>query len=166
MTKAELIERIARSRNLPSDITKKDIDRIVTLAFEEIAAYFSRAKVTRSQSPRFSFPRFGTFTKKRRPARRGVHPRTLEPMQIDACYSIDFRCSGELREAMNGARIEDANTPKRAKARGRAAAPEVERAPVPLADDAQLDPLADGDALPAAPMARVRAGGGTRARTG
>jgi nucleoid DNA-binding protein len=165
MTKAELIERIARSRNLPSDITKKDIDRIVTLAFEEIAAYFSRAKVTRSQSPRFSFPRFGTFTKKRRPARRGVHPRTLEPMQIDACYSIDFRCSGELREAMNGARIEDATTPKRVKGRA-AATPAVERAPVPLADEPQLDPLADGDALPAAPMARVRAGGGTRARTG
>lgn len=166
MTKAELIERIARSRNLPSDITKKDIDRIVTLAFEEIAAYFSRAKVTRSQSPRFSFPRFGTFTKKRRPARRGVHPRTLEPMQIDACYSIDFRCSSELREAMNGARLEDASAPKRAKARGRDVAAEAERTPVAIADDAQLDASSDADALPAAPMARVRASGATRARTG
>ncbi len=165
MTKAELIERIARSRNLPSDITKKDIDRIVTLAFEEIAAYFSRAKVTRSQSPRFSFPRFGTFTKKRRPARRGVHPRTLEPMQIDACYSIDFRCSSELREAMNGARIEDAGAPKRAKAR-RTSAAVVEGPALPVAADAGLDARVEADALPAAPMARVRATGGTRARTG
>ena len=163
MTKAELIERIARSRNLPSDITKKDIDRIVTLAFEEIASYFSRAKVTRSQSPRFSFPRFGTFTKKRRPARRGVHPRTLEPMQIDACYSIDFRPSSELREAMNGARIEDAATPKRARAAARAVAAATVS---PLPDDATVETLAEGDALPAAPLARVRAGTGSRARTG
>jgi nucleoid DNA-binding protein len=163
MTKAELIERIARSRNLPSDITKKDIDRIVTLAFDEIAAYFARAKVTRSQVPRFAFPRFGTFTKKRRPARRGVHPRTLEPMQIDACYSIDFRPSSELREMMNNPRIEDAATPKRARAAARAVA--AASAPA-LPDDAVHEPLAEGDALPAAPMARVRAGAGSRARTG
>jgi DNA-binding protein HU-beta len=163
MTKAELIERIARSRNLPSDITKKDIDRIVTLAFEEIASYFSRAKVTRSQSPRFSFPRFGTFTKKRRPARRGVHPRTLEPMQIDACYSIDFRPSSELREAMNGARIEDAAAPKRARAAARAIPAEIAS---PVRDDAAIETLAEGDALPAAPLARVRPGAGSRARTG
>jgi DNA-binding protein HU-beta len=163
MTKAELIERIARSRNLPSDITKKDIDRIVTLAFEEIAAYFSRAKVTRAQSPRFSFPRFGTFTKKRRPARRGVNPRTLEPMQIDACYSIDFRASSELREAMNAARIEDGGAKR---ARGRGAQPDADRGAVQLADDVALEPIGDREALPAAPMARVRAGAGSRARTG
>ena len=163
MTKAELIERIARSRNLPSDITKKDIDRIVTLAFEEIAGYFAHAKVTRSQSPRFSFPRFGTFTKKRRPARRGVHPRTLEPMQIDACYSIDFRPSSELREAMNAARIEDAATPKRARAAARAVSADTAS---PLPEDAALATLSEGDALPAAPLARVRAGAGSRARTG
>ena len=166
MTKAELIERIARARTLPADITKKDIDRIVTLAFEEIAGYFARAKVTRSQSPRFSFPHFGTFSKKRRPARRGVHPRTLEPMQIDAFYSLDFRPSSELRDAMNGARVDEAATPKRA--RGRAAAP-VESNGNALRvgeDDAVLETLADGDALPPAPMARVRAGAGSRARTG
>lgn len=168
MTKAELIERIARARTLPPDITKKDIDRIVTLAFEEIAGYFARAKVTRSQSPRFSFPRFGTFSKKRRPARRGVHPRTLEPMQIDAFYSLDFRPSSELRDAMNGARVDEAATPKRARARGRAAAA-IEPNGNALRvgdDDVVLDTLADGDALPAAPMARVRAGAGSRARTG
>ncbi|HET6585315.1 MAG TPA: HU family DNA-binding protein [Nannocystaceae bacterium] len=166
MTKAELIERIARARTLPTDITKKDIDRIVTLAFEEIAGYFARAKVTRSQSPRFSFPRFGTFSKKRRPARRGVHPRTLEPMQIDAFYSLDFRPSSELRDAMNGARVDEAATPKRA--RGRApAAIEPKVGALRVGDDeVALETLADGDALPAAPMARVRAGAGSRARTG
>jgi|GEM_PF-168735 len=103
MTKAELIERIARSRNLPPDITKKDIAAILGIAFEELATYFAKAKVTRSSSPRFTFPRFGTFTKKKRPARRGVNPRTLEPMQIDASCTVDFKASKELRDQMNGA---------------------------------------------------------------
>lgn len=101
MTKAELIERIARSRDLPPDISKKLIGQILGVAFDELASYFARARVTRSQSPRFTFPRFGTFTKKRRSARRGVNPRTLEPIQIEACNTIDFKASRELREAMN-----------------------------------------------------------------
>lgn len=103
MTKAELIERIARSRNLPPDVTKKDIAAILGIAFEELATYFAKAKVTRTASPRFTFPRFGTFTKKKRPARRGVNPRTLEPMQIDASCTVDFKASKELRDQMNGA---------------------------------------------------------------
>ncbi|MBV1861901.1 MAG: HU family DNA-binding protein [Nannocystaceae bacterium] len=102
MTKAELIERIARSRNLPPDITKKDIAAILGIAFEELAMYFAKAKVTRTAAPRFTFPRFGTFTKKKRPARRGVNPRTLEPMQIDASCTVDFKASKELRDQMNG----------------------------------------------------------------
>lgn len=101
MTKAELIDRIARSRELPPDISKKLIGQILAVAFDELASYFARSRVTRSQSPRFTFPRFGTFTKKRRSARRGVNPRTLEPIQIEACNTLDFKASRELREGMN-----------------------------------------------------------------
>lgn len=112
MTKAELIERIARSRNLPPDITKKDIAAILGIAFEELSTYFAKAKVTRTTSPRFTFPRFGTFTKKKRPARRGVNPRTLEPMQIDASCTVDFKASKELRDQMNGAVAKAGKTAK------------------------------------------------------
>lgn len=107
MTKAELIDRIARSRDLPPDISKKLIGQILGIAFDELASYFARSRVTRSQSPRFTFPHFGTFTKKRRSARRGVNPRTLEPIQIEACNTIDFKVSRELREAMNPAKAGD-----------------------------------------------------------
>lgn len=107
MTKAELIERIARSRDLPPELSKKLIGQILTLAFDELAVYFSRTRVTRSSSPRFTFPRFGTFTKKRRSARRGVNPRTLEPITIEACDTVDFKASRELREAMNPGRSTD-----------------------------------------------------------
>ncbi|MGH1341227.1 MAG: HU family DNA-binding protein [Nannocystales bacterium] len=112
MTKAELIERIARSRNLPPDITKKDIAAILGIAFEELATYFAKAKVTRTSSPRFTFPRFGTFTKKKRPARRGVNPRTLEPMLIDASCTVDFKASKELRDQMNGTVAKTTKTTK------------------------------------------------------
>lgn len=101
MTKAELIEKLARSRDLPPDVTKKCIGQILDLAFEELGAYFVRAKVTRSQCPRFTFPGFGTFTKKKRSARQGVNPRTLEPMTIDAAYTIDFRPGAELKNNLN-----------------------------------------------------------------
>jgi len=101
MTKAELIEKIARNRDLPPDITKKCVQQILEIAFGEMAAYFVKAKVTRAQSPRFTFPGFGTFTKKKRSARKGVNPRTLEPMTIDAAFTIDFRPGVELRASLN-----------------------------------------------------------------
>lgn len=101
MTKAELIDRIARSRDLPPDVTKKVIAQILDIAFAELAGYFVRARVTRSTNPRFTFPKFGTFTKKRRSGRRGVNPRTLEPMEIEACDTVDFKPSAELKRLLN-----------------------------------------------------------------
>ncbi len=112
MTKAELIEKIARSRELPPDVTKKCIGQILDLAFEELGAYFVRARVTRSQCPRFTFPAFGTFTKKKRSARKGINPRTLEPMTIDAAYTIDFRPGAELRQNLNNTRSAPASATK------------------------------------------------------
>ncbi len=120
MTKAELIERIARSRNLPPDITKKDVAQILGIAFDELATYFAKTRVTRTTSPRFTFPRFGTFTKKKRSARRGVNPRTLEPMTIDAFCTLDFKASRELREQMNGARPAATGSKPKAKAKPKA----------------------------------------------
>ncbi len=121
MTKAELIERIARSRDLPPDLTKKDIALILGVAFEELATYFARTKVTRASSPRFTFPHFGTFTKKRRSARRGVNPRTLEPMEIEAFDTVDFKASKELRESMNPGDAAASKTGRRGKTSAKSA---------------------------------------------
>jgi DNA-binding protein HU-beta len=122
MTKAELIERIARSRDLPPDTTKKCIAEILDIAFDELAAYFKRARITRTQSPRFTFPGFGTFTKKRRSARRGVNPRTLEPIEIEASYTLDFKPGSDLRAAMNpqrGATVKAGARKKKTAQKGR-----------------------------------------------
>jgi nucleoid DNA-binding protein len=103
MTKAELIARIARSRELPPDVTKKVIAKVLDLAFTELTAYFVRSRVTRASSPRFTYPKFGTFTKKQRSGRRGVNPRTLEPIEIEACETVDFKPSVELKRMLNDA---------------------------------------------------------------
>jgi nucleoid DNA-binding protein len=103
MTKAELIARIARSRELPPDVTKKVIAKVLDLAFTELTAYFVRSRVTRASSPRFTYPKFGTFTKKQRSGRRGVNPRTLEPIEIEACETVDFKPSIELKRMLNDA---------------------------------------------------------------
>lgn len=184
MTKAELIERISRSRDLPPDITKKCIADILDLAFEELATYFARAKVTRSQTPRFTFPGFGSFTKKKRSARRGVNPRTLQPIQIDASCTLDFKPSAVLRGAMNGGekpvrRKSRAGTngtsatkaapAKKKKTTTKRAAKSGRRTLTPRDEDAEIDALIDDDALfeedalalPASSMKRAR---GTTAR--
>jgi nucleoid DNA-binding protein len=104
MTKAELIDRIARgarSADLPPEVTKKVIVKILDLAFAELSAYFVRSRVTRTTVPRFTYPKFGTFTKKQRSGRRGVNPRTLEPMDIEACETVDFKPSVELKRQLN-----------------------------------------------------------------
>lgn len=101
MTKAELIDRIARNRDLPPEVTKKVIGKILDLAFTELSGYFVRTRVTRTNNPRFTFPKFGTFTKKQRSGRRGVNPRTLEPIEIEACDTVDFKPSVELKRQLN-----------------------------------------------------------------
>jgi DNA-binding protein HU-beta len=167
MTKAELIERIARSRDLPPDVSKKCIAEILDVAFEELAGYFVRSRVTRAQTPRFSFPGFGTFTKKRRSARRGVNPRTLEPMQIDASFTLDFRPSAELRDALNGrgrGAVKASSAPPEAPSRP--AGSGAKRRLAPRDEAAELDALIPddavfGDSLPAMPMQRARQAGRT-----
>lgn len=135
MTKAELIEKIARNRDLPPDITKKCVQQILEIAFGELSAYFVKARVTRAQSPRFTFPGFGTFTKKKRSARKGVNPRTLEPMTIDAAFTIDFRPGVELRASLN---VPAGKAPA---ARKRRASPAQLELQPPSVDPAELDEL-------------------------
>jgi len=164
MTKAELIEKIAKSRNLPPDVSKKLVQQILDLAFDELGTYFTRARVTKSQTPRFTYPGFGTFTKKQRRARKGVNPRTLEPMQIDASFTVDFKPGVELKRTLNGVTT-TARTKKKA-----VRAPQASETELPIRGlrsrdeieldsyDAEYDPSLFGDApaLPEPPMQRVR----------
>ena len=91
MTKQELIERIyenvsrtsgSRTRNATVDLTKKAVLQVVEAMFDELGDYFIKSRVTRSSAPKFTYPGFGTFTKRRRAARDVRNLQTGEKITI------------------------------------------------------------------------------------
>ena len=101
MTKQELVDRIYRMKGLPPETTKRTVALIIDAVFAEISDYFVKAKLTRIVSPRFNFPGFGTFTKRRRAERRGRNPRTKEPITIPPIVTLAFAPGQDLRELLN-----------------------------------------------------------------
>ncbi len=101
MTKQELIERVYRKRGGSSNLTKKAVAEIVDGVFAELGDYFIKARGTRARPPRFTYPGFGTFTKKRRAARTGRHPRSGEPIEIAAADTVSFALGSELKALIN-----------------------------------------------------------------
>ena len=89
MTKAELIDTIARSTDQP----KKQVASTLDLAFEQIARSIRKDK-------RFWVPGFGTFSVRRRRARPGYNPRTQSPMTIPAARTIGFRPAPKLKKGL------------------------------------------------------------------
>ncbi|HSR58797.1 MAG TPA: HU family DNA-binding protein [Candidatus Binataceae bacterium] len=89
MTKAELIESVARTVGQPKKLVAETIDA----TFEQIARSIKREK-------RFWVPGFGTFTVRRRRARPGFNPRTNAPMTIPAARSVGFRAAPELKKGL------------------------------------------------------------------
>jgi len=91
MTKAELIDVIASSKNLPEGLTKKAVTAVFDTAFEEI-----RKSV--KKEGKLTVPGFGTFTKKKRAAREGRNPQTGESIKIKASTTMTFRPAKDLKE--------------------------------------------------------------------
>ena len=89
MTKAELINAVAEK----SSLTKKDSDKAVTAVIDTITeALVNGDKV--------SLVGFGTFEVKDRAARKGINPRTKEPMPIPASKLPAFKAGKALKEAV------------------------------------------------------------------
>jgi len=91
MTKSELIQRLAE-RN--SHLYQRDVERIVSTVFDEIAAALSRGD-------RVELRGFGAFSVKRRGARMGRNPRTGESVQVGEKHIPFFKTGKELRERLN-----------------------------------------------------------------
>lgn len=100
MTKADLIERLAKRKDLPRELTKKALGQVVDALFMEVGDYFIRSRGGR-KSARLSYPRFGTFTKRRRNARLVRNPQTGENMMIPSSVTIVFAPGQDLREMLN-----------------------------------------------------------------
>jgi DNA-binding protein HU-beta len=89
MTKAELISAVAEKSNL----TKKDSEKAVTAVIDSI----TEALV---EGEKVSLVGFGTFEVKSRAARKGINPRTKEPMPIPASKLPAFKAGKALKESV------------------------------------------------------------------
>lgn len=89
MTKAELIETVARTTHLE----KKTVARTIELTFDQIARAIRKDK-------RFWVPGFGTFSVRRRRARPGYNPRTQTAMTIPAARTVGFRPAPKLKKGL------------------------------------------------------------------
>src|SRR5258708_3743813 len=98
MTKQELIKRVATRVGLPN---KKQVSLLVDAVFSELAEYFVEARAVRGATARFSYPGFGTFTKKRRGPRHGRNPQTGAPLLIPATTTLGFQPGSDLKDKLN-----------------------------------------------------------------
>ena len=101
MTKAELIEKIYKKKGQPANLTKKAVTEIVESVFDEIADYFVKQRITKNATPKFTYPGFGTFTKKKRSTRKGRNPQTGAPLKIPASVSVGFAPGVQLKGRLN-----------------------------------------------------------------
>ncbi|CAA7619502.1 MULTISPECIES: integration host factor subunit beta [Magnetospirillum] len=91
MTKSELIARLAEKN---PHLYQRDVERIVTTIFEEIANALSRGD-------RVELRGFGAFSVKSRDPRQGRNPRTGEQVSVDAKAVPFFKTGKQLRELLN-----------------------------------------------------------------
>lgn len=98
MNKADLINKVAEK----AGITKKDAGVIVNSMFESITEFLvGEAKKTDGSREKLQITGFGSFFVKDRPARKGVNPRTNEPIDIPKKIVPDFKPGKDLKESVD-----------------------------------------------------------------
>src|SRR5215470_8142050 len=90
MTKAELVEEVARA----AELTKKDSEVIVEEVFKNIIQALNRGE-------KIELRGFGSFRVRQRDARRGRNPKTGAPVYIPAKRVPYFKPGKELKELIN-----------------------------------------------------------------
>ncbi len=91
MTKSELIARLAEAN---PHLYQRDVERIVTTIFDELAAALARGD-------RVELRGFGAFSVKKRDARQGRNPRTGETVDVAEKAIPFFKTGKQLRERLN-----------------------------------------------------------------
>ena len=91
MTKAEFIDQVVKTSE-EMDLTKK-------AAGELIDSIFGIGK-SHQKDGRFSYPGFGTFTMKKRAARKGRNPRTGTEIRIKASKTVGFKPAPGLKKSL------------------------------------------------------------------
>lgn len=91
MNKNQLIDEV-HSKNY--NLTRVDVDRVVTEAFEVIKSVVASGDHVR-------LGKFGTFELKVRTARLGRNPKTGEPVKVPAIKVPSFRAGNVFRDLAN-----------------------------------------------------------------
>ncbi len=91
MTKSELIAYLAEEN---PHLYQRDVERIVTTIFDEIASALA-------DGDRVELRGFGAFSVKQRDARIGRNPRTGEAVNVAAKRVPYFKTGKQLREKLN-----------------------------------------------------------------
>ena len=89
MTKAELVEAIAKETQLNK--------RVANAAVDATFAHISRAI---RKNKRFLVPGFGTFTVRSRKARKAKNPQTGALMTIKASRTVGFKPAPDLKKSL------------------------------------------------------------------
>ena len=93
MTKSELIQVLAQDN---PHLFHRDVERIVSTVFDEIAAALARGD-------RVELRGFGAFSVKDRASRVGRNPRTGAAVRVPEKHVPYFKSGKELRERVNQA---------------------------------------------------------------
>ena len=91
MIRSELVQMLAADN---PGLSIKDIDRIVTIFFDEISQRLA-------DGGRVELRGFGAFSTRERDARMGRNPRTGETVDVDAKRVPYFKPGKEMRQRLN-----------------------------------------------------------------
>lgn len=89
MNKGDLVEQLAKAQELSKAQATKIVDGVFDLLAKGI-----------KKDDSVAIAGFGTFKKKKRPARTGRNPKTGEPLQIKASKSVGFKPATALKTAL------------------------------------------------------------------
>jgi DNA-binding protein HU-beta len=92
MTKAELVDQVVKASKAVN-LSKKAAGEILDIVFDEVGKAIKK-------DARFSYPGFGTFTVKKRAARKGRNPRTGEDIKIKASRTVGFKPAPTLKKTL------------------------------------------------------------------
>jgi DNA-binding protein HU-beta len=90
MTKAQLVEKMAKDAGISKAAANKALDSFVG----------SVKKGLKQKPGKVTLVGFGTFSKVRRKARKGRNPRTGDPIKIKASNTVTFKPGKALKSAV------------------------------------------------------------------
>ena len=91
LTKAQMVESVQNQTGLPRNRSSEIIETLLEII-----------KSTLTSGEDVLISGFGKFSVNEKKARRGRNPATGEDMMLEARKVVTFKCSGKLRDRING----------------------------------------------------------------